>query len=98
MEGLVRAPKVVALAELVKTGLAMSQIKPGESLVQQFNVEGAVAEFLFTLGLGMERPAMEYIDSQAQQPDCQLSIARSTREAAPKAAVLGENATARAGT
>ena len=90
------AHKVVALAELVKPGLAMSQIQPRESLVKQFNFEGAVEAFLFTLGLRMERPAMEDIDSQAQQPDSQLSIARRALDASPRAAVIAENATGQA--
>jgi hypothetical protein len=65
MESLVRADKVVALTELVEAGLALSQIEPGKSLVEQFDLEGAVEAFLFSLGLGVERPAMEHIDSQA---------------------------------
>lgn len=96
LQGLMRTQLVVDVAPLIKLGLAMREAAPRSSAVKQFDFEGTMEAFAFTLGLGVIRPAMSEIDSQAQKPDAQRSEAGARIGASPRRSIIAQDSIGKA--
>lgn len=92
LQGLMRTQLVVEVAPLIELGLAMREAAPGGRAVKQFDFEGAMEALAFTLRLGVIRPAMSEIDSQAQKPDAEPSKAASRIGTSPRGSIIAQDA------
>lgn len=91
LQGLMRTQLVVDVAPLIELGLAMREAAPRGRAVKQFDFEGAMEAFAFALGLGVIRPAMSEIDSQAQEPDAERSEAAARIGARPGGGIIAQD-------
>ena len=58
--------QIVASAEGFKLAATVLMIEPGGTAIEQFDLEGAMKTFFFTLGLGVIGPAMPELDPHTQ--------------------------------